>query len=329
MEPSSISYQNVGTSSLSLFSMSGYEMDGDNLGSIESISKKQNGKRRFGLSRVKNVTKCAAKKFNRIFVKAKSKLKKTSFQTHLADVSITSSSTQLTDIDDDIFYQTADEFEEIDLNEVSRCSSLNTMFENDWHHRYANEEHRISNDSFNSISTLNSNITLNSTSQSMNSLNSFTNSTNSSLIHQIFAESIADLNMICAQNEMEIVKPNHVKKVIRKGTPYKLKMPKRLTLYEEDFYSLSDEKIDVKQEDVASKELASKEDEQFDFCTDAVDLLIDESINENIVNREPKLNFNQKESFGKRVVKEIGKIWKTWLKNNQTIINSATYYHYV
>lgn len=324
MDPSSISYQNDGSSSLSLFSTSGYETEGDNIGSFESISKKENGKRRFGLSRVKNVTKCAAKKFNRIFVKAKSKLKKPSFQTHLADVSISSSSTQLTDIDDDILYKTADEFEEIDLNEVSRCSSRSTMLVDDWHRRHANEENRFSNNSLNSTSTSNSSVGLYSSSQSMNSLNSSTSSTNTSSIHQIFAESIADLKMICAQNETPIVKPSQEKKVMRRGTPFKLKMPKRLTLYEEDFYSLRSEEMEVKQEEVASKE-----DEQYDFCTDAVDLLVEKQTKENIVKPEPKINFIQKESVGKRVVKEIGKIWKTWLKNNQTIINSVTYYHYV
>lgn len=324
MDPSSISYQNDGSSSLSLFSTSGYETEGDNIGSFESISKKENGKRRFGLSRVKNVTKCAAKKFNRIFVKAKSKLKKPSFQTHLADVSISSSSTQLTDIDDDILYKTADEFEEIDLNEVSRCSPRSTMLVDDWHRRHANEENRFSNNSLNSTSTSNSSVGLYSSSQSMNSLNSSTSSTNTSSIHQIFAESIADLKMICAQNETPIVKPSQEKKVMRKGTPFKLKMPKRLTLYEEDFYSLRSEEMEVKQEEVASKE-----DEQYDFCTDAVDLLVEKQTKENIVKPEPKINFIQKESVGKRVVKEIGKIWKTWLKNNQTIINSVTYYHYV
>lgn len=284
-------------SSLSLFSTSTYDKEGDKTGSTESISKNENGKRRFGLSCVKNATKCAAKKCNRILIKAKSKFIKPS--------TLPSSSTKLTNIDD-ICYETADEFEEVDLNEMSRYSSRSTMFLNDWNRRHTNKG---DNDSLNSTLTFNSFDNLGSSHQSIN-VNSSNSSTSSNSIHQT-----ADLSKICTRDETPIVKSSRVKKVMRKGTPYKSKIPQKLTLYEEGYQSSADEKIGARQEEVASND-----NQLCDLCK--VDLPVKEPSNKNIVNSEPKLHFIQKESVGKRVLKLLGNIhheiviaWKSLLVN--------------
>lgn len=319
VDPSSISYQDVGISSLSLFSTSVYHTECNKTASIESIANKENKKGRFGLSRMKNATKCAAKKFNRILVKAKSKLIKPSLQTQSADVSIVSSCTELTEVDS--CYEDAVELEEIDLNEVSRFSSQSTMFDEDWNRRHINGEHRLSKDSFHSTLTTISCSGFDSSFQST-SLNS---STNTSLMHQIFTESIADLNTICAQNETFNVKPREVKKFMRKGTPYKLKMPQQLTLYDETEPPAPEEKSENSQTEVVSLE------NSFDFCEDAVDLPVQNSINEKNIDPEPKLEpkklFTQKESISKRVARTCREIFQHVLKT-QAISHSDRLYYY-
>lgn len=221
IEASSISSRHIDASSLSLLATSAYDTPEDRNIAIEPITMKKiaAAKPRFGLSRVRNATKCAAKKFNRIISMAKFKLIKPSTK-YSGDTSILSSSTQMTDMD--LSYES----EEVDLNDISRFSSRSTVRLDDSHQAHT-ANYRLSNDSFNS--------TMTSSTRFEQSLSSNDVSLNgSSLMQQIFAESIADLNMICG--ETPTLKLVETKKIIRKGTPYKLKMPSRLTLYEEDLW---------------------------------------------------------------------------------------------
>lgn len=246
IEPSSVSAQNIGTSLFSLFSTSAHDVLKNQHINAELPAKKQPEKHRFGLSRVKNATKCAAKKFNQMFSKAKLRLIKPTLK-YSGDISIMSSTTQMTDMDSSY------EFEEVDINDISRFSSRSTVMidEPDQSHTEGN---RLSNSSLDlsirsSVASSASNISLNE----------------SSLMHQIFAQSLADLNMICAQNETPVPAAVEVKKPFRKGTPYKLKMPQRLTLYEENV-SLS--KFDGSD---SNESVSQPNNAQNTFDVDAVD----------------------------------------------------------
>lgn len=220
MEPTSVSSQNVGFSSLSLFSTSVLDEVKSQRISIEPLAKKQPEKHRFGLSRVKNATKCAAKKFNQMFSKAKLRLIKPSLK-YSGDISIMSSTTQMTDID------ATYEFDELSMNDITRFSSRTTIMIDEPGQRYT-ESNRMSNCSFDS--TMRS-----STSSASLSSVSIISLNESNLMHQILAQSIADLNVICANNVTQAPVAIDVKKPpYRKGTPYKLKMPQRLTLYEKN-----------------------------------------------------------------------------------------------
>lgn len=310
IDPLSISYGNVSVSSLSLFSTTAQDMENDKTSSTESIAK--TGKGRFALSRVKNVTKCAAKKINRIFVKAKSKLLKPLQQEEPSNVSIASSYTQLTDFEPS--HEDSVEFEEINPSDVSSysCQSTTSMEENEWDYcDDINESHRSSNDSFNSASTSIS-FDLKSSRNSKNT--SWNSSSSSSLMHQIFAESIADLNMICAQNGPVSVKPSEVKKFIRKKPPHKLKMPQQLTLYDGNSSAASYEKSESNE-----NEVMSINEESFDYCDDIGDLPVQVLSREKIAGPEPKPKSKegviQKETFGKRITRKFGEFWKHMLAN--------------
>lgn len=236
IESSSISFENMASSCLSLFNATNdiLEKNTVNIEPDTMVEEQKNEKKKFGLSRVKNATKSVAKKFNQMLVKAKSKLIKPSLNNPV-NISSESISTQLTDVDNSF------EFEEIDLNEVSRFSSQSTVCVNDeW-----NDENCGKYNLFNN--SLNSTMNLNSTMSTYVSDQSFYRSTKDislnekSSIHQIFAASIADLRMIYEEtelsmmipNETSLVKPSEVKKIIRKGTPYKMKIPENSSVYNE------------------------------------------------------------------------------------------------
>lgn len=259
MEPSSVSSQNVDASTLSLFTTSAYDVLKSHPTTVEPPPKKQPEKHRFGLSRVKNATKCAAKKFNQIFSKAKLRLIKPSLK-YSGDISIMSSTTQMTDMD------ASYEFEEIDINDISRFSSRTTILIDESDQQYS-DTNRLSNCSFDS--TIGSCTSVESVSSaSVISLNE------SSLMHQIFAQSIADLNMICAHNETPVPKTIETKKPIRKGTPYKLKMPQRLTLYEECVRPIKFDGND-------SIEMLSSTNDKLNPCNvDAIDINVKKQLKE-------------------------------------------------
>lgn len=236
---SSVSYRGMAdgstaSSTLSLFSVSAYASERDAM-IVNEVDGKKSKKRFHGLASVKNATKCAAKKINRILVKAKSKLIKPTAadKQQLANISITSSSTHLTDVDlydeddgDGDEVEEVDEFQELNFNNVSSFSTHYTpeTDNSDYRPSHCEQQYRP-NDSSEATAP-------DSSFQSDVSLNE------SSLIHQIFAESMADLDLICAENEKAITKRDATKKIVRKGTPYKLKMPHRLTVYDERYDSL-------------------------------------------------------------------------------------------
>lgn len=184
----------------------------------ESNQKKSNSKSRFGFSRMKNATKFAAKKFNRMLVKAKTKLIKKSV--NLVDISIASVSSQFTEesyIDD--------EFEEIDLNELSEYSTMLTEDVN-LHNNIENRENRSSRYSFNSTVTVLADIST-IPNESIDESVAETTLNDSNAMHKIFVESIADLHLICTQHETQSIE---MKTFTHRGTPSKVKLSKRLKL---------------------------------------------------------------------------------------------------
>lgn len=238
-------------STLSLFSVSAYANQRDTIISNKTDDRKTTGgKKRFhGLVSVKNATKCAAKKINSILVKAKSKIMKSQATKELTNVSILSTSTTLTDVDlyddDEEVNDFADvhEFDRMNFNTVSRFSSCDTLLLAD--NQYTEQQQQQQQQK---------QYTLTDSRDPNSSFQSETSSTNSSLIHQIFAESIADLNIICARNEKAITIPKKEKKLFRKGTPYKLKMPPRLTLYDDDWRNLSQDNGEIHPNQIVSIE---------------------------------------------------------------------------
>lgn len=220
--------------------------------SYTQYTKKENEKSRFGFSFMKNATKCAAKKFNQMIGKAKSKLRKPSLR-HMIDHSILSTSTELTDIDEDEFEEidlNRNESEEIDFNLHSKYTSRSTINADKFDRNTYEKKNRVFKHSMSSTPSNNS------LSSLMNpSTESFgeTSLNCSSLIHQILAESIADLNLICAQqkNEASLMKPTEAKRIIYKETLNKPKISKRLTLYEDSFQLPPDfDVIDWKEENL-------------------------------------------------------------------------------
>lgn len=293
-------------STLSLFSVSAYADQRDTIISNKTDDRKTTGgKKRFhGLVSVKNATKCAAKKINSILVKAKSKIMKSQATKELTNVSILSSSTTLTDVDlyddDEEVNDFADvnEFDRMNFNVVSRFSSCDTLLLAD--NQYTEQQQQQQQQK---------QYTLTDSRSPNSSFQSETSSANSSLIQQIFAESIADLNIICAQNEKAITIPKKEKKLFRKGTPYKLKMPPRLTLYDDDWHnSLQDN------EEIHPNQIVSMED-QCDSALNSTNygILQDDDDNfESKCDRTLHIDYSKRiqESFAKRIARNFCQIEK-------------------
>lgn len=300
------------SSTLSLFSVSAYANERDAM-IVNEVDRKKSKKRFHGLASVKNATKCAAKKINRILVKAKSKLIKPTAadKQQLANISITSSSTHFTDVDlyDDDDHdvddgdeeEEIDEFQELNFNNISSLSTHYTLETDHSVYRPSHcEQQYRPNDSIESTAP-------DSSFQSDVSLNE------SSLIHQIFAESMADLDLICAANEKAITKRDATKKIVRKGTPYKLKMPHRLTVYDERYDSL------VENREIHQSEMIFSNENQW---FDALNSTYSNNNNNNSVSIEKeaalqskfdlKLHFGRntpiKESFLKRIAQKCRQI---------------------
>lgn len=257
-----------------------------------SNTKKVAEKRRFhGLAGVKNVTKLAAKKFNRIFEKAKSKLTKSTTK-EVANVSIVSTSTQFTDVD---FYdEEVNEFEEVNFKNTSNYLSCDTLPMDNWNDGFINYQNTLNDSGYSKVPDL--------------SFHSDTSSFSSNSMSRIFAESIADLNMICERNQKEITieKPNREKKIIRKGTPYKLKMPYRLTLYDDSPPEMTPSH---------TIQVDENEDEDENQCNDALNKSnkrINDKENEPRSKCDLKRRFSQKlkESFVKRIYQNV------WIDDN-------------
>ncbi|XP_031632528.1 uncharacterized protein LOC116346544 isoform X2 [Contarinia nasturtii] len=226
VEPLSVSCQNILSSSLSLFTTSTNAIE-DAMNDEESNPKKNNGKCRFGLSNMKNATKNAAKKFNRMFVKAKTRLmQKPSFK-HLVDISISSASTQFTDTS---YVCNDDDFEEIDLNENFGFSSESIMLVDTLNHHNNVKENRLSHYSFNSTATACTELSTTIANDSINQSVAETTINNSHSMQQIFIESIADLHVICAQHEIKPVEMIEMQEVVRERAPSRVKIAQRLKL---------------------------------------------------------------------------------------------------
>lgn len=251
-EYSSTSFVDVRGPSLSLFSISAYESNKENsINIVERNAKGKSTKGRFHkLSRVKNATRCAAKKLNRILVKAKTKLIKPACK-QVADISIISASTQSTDISTFYEEEEMDEFEDVNLAEFTEFSPRSVIIADDWEYQDV-REHRVTDlswMSFSASSTFDASSSDEKSQSSTQMLNETVSSGNGSLIQQVLAESMADLNKICIQTEETPFKPIKIAKMERKGTPYKMKVPKRLTLYD-----ASEENFQLKLESPDEKE---------------------------------------------------------------------------
>lgn len=302
----------------------------------ETAAKETIPKKRFhGLASVKNATKYAAKKINRILGKAKSKIIKPTDK-QLADISVLSSTTHLTDVE--FYEEEIDGFQMVNFNDISRLSMRAAPLTDNDHDDEDDEDddddsyqhienHHSANESFHSNAQ-------NSSYHSEASLN------DSSLIQQIFAESIADLNMICGRNEKAITIPtklNAEKKFTRKGTPYKLKMPHRLTLYDEQshderHHSLLETK-EIYQTEITSDENHTATDTQCLVATvvaaaaaAAADVADEEVINEREIEMRSKINWKPrfgtpiKESFVKKIAHKCRQIENILLRPSFLIL---------
>lgn len=263
-------------------------------------------KKRFrGISKVKYATKCAAKKLNRILAKAKSKLIKPATE-ELVNISDSSMSTQFTDVDlYDVHYH-EEKYPKMQFNDFSRFSSQSTLVIENFNYGHIPmpnvqpiDDYYAPDDSLDiSSRTLETSLHSETSIQSEISLESGASLNDSALIHQIIAESMADLNKICAQNEKTPIQKNEPKRIVRKGTPYKLKMPHRLTLYDSLQYD----------EDTDKSVITSKGNK----CNDSVNSTIDRIFNENEADLWSKceheslfgLNTVPKESLFKRIAQK-------------------------
>lgn len=171
-----------------------------------------------GLLRVKKATRCIAKKLNRVFVTAKTKLMKP-LRKHTADIPASTATAYVSE-----WLRTENESQISNAVEIQsdEAFSRSVMLMDDWN---GHSLHRIS-----SMNLFNSMLSLKSPDSSFSS----ETSDSMSIIQQRIATSMADFHQICAKSEQNPSKTCIASKIQRQGTPYKMRMSKCLTLHNED-----------------------------------------------------------------------------------------------
>lgn len=219
------------------------------------------------ITRVESAIKRAAKMFNRIFSKAKMKLMELSSRGAAETLHL---STQYQTNDLSMSFQ---ESKNVSFNEYLGFSTRTVSLENDA--KYQNiPAFRTSNDSLSSrldselgpflygsnpllnsssnscsnsqLTTKFGSIALDTTTQCLDQTSSITNS---GTIYQVWAESITDLNKICAENKKTLHKSSGARTISCEKSACKIVMQKCSSIFDESEQSLQSIREDSREED--------------------------------------------------------------------------------